>query len=375
MSKTSGKGRKSSRTRKASGKKRGPHRWKRGESGNPAAQFKPGRSGNPRGAPKSARTNLNEAFIADWLKAWSISGEEVFQKVIATYPDVFVCATGSLATQDRRAKVEQLIDNNPALAARVLAATKELVPTEVAKAPACDEQAEKRYDETNRLAAYRPYPKQVSFHTAGAVHEERLLLAGNQLGKTLAGAMEWAMHPTGRYPDWWKGRVFNAPVRMWAAGVTAESTRDNPQRMLMGIPQRKEAWGTGTIPKDALKVWSSATHAARDALDSVVVRWGGGGDVQQGESVLSFKSYEKGREKWQGETLDGVWFDEEPPLDIYCEGRTRTVARHGIVILTMTPLLGMTDLVKLFLTEADVEKMRNPETRIRKPKIGNQSLL
>ena len=48
-----------------------------------------------------------------------------------------------------------------------------------------------------------------------------------------------------------------------------------------------------------------------------------------GESVLAFKSYEKGREKWQGETLDGVWFDEEPPLDIYCEGRTRTVRAAG----------------------------------------------
>jgi phage terminase large subunit-like protein len=57
---------------------------------------------------------------------------------------------------------------------------------------------------------------------------------------------------------------------------------------------------------------------------------GGGGDVQQRESVLSFKSYEKGREKWQGETLAGVWFDEEPPLDV--------VARNGIVIITFADL-------------------------------------
>ena len=32
------------------------------------------------------------------------------------------------------------------------------------------------------------------------VHRERLFLAGNQLGKTLAGGAEWAMHLTGRYP-------------------------------------------------------------------------------------------------------------------------------------------------------------------------------
>ena len=40
---------------------------------------------------------------------------------------------------------------------------------------------------------YTPYPKQAAFHAAGAANRERLFLAGNQLGKTLAGAMELAM--------------------------------------------------------------------------------------------------------------------------------------------------------------------------------------
>jgi Terminase large subunit, T4likevirus-type, N-terminal len=135
--------------------------------------------------------------------------------------------------------------------------------------------------EYNRLAFYRPYPKQMEFHAAGAEYDERLLMAGNQLGKTLAGGMEWAMHLTGRYPDWWKGRVFPGPVRMWASGVTAESTRDNPQRILLGQPQQRERWGSGTIPRDALKD-TVPGHWGRDAVDSAVVRWGGGGDVQQG---------------------------------------------------------------------------------------------
>ena len=214
--------------------------------------------------------------------------------------------------------------------------------------------------EYNQLVSYRPYARQMEFHAYGATYDERLLMAGNQLGKTLAGGMEWAMHLTGRYPDWWKGKVFDHPVRLWAAGVTAESTRDNPQRVLIGSPQQRERWGTGTIPHDALKR-TILSPVGSDALDAVVVRWGGGGDVQQGESVLAFKSYEKGRQKWQGETLDGVWFDEEPPLDIYSEGRTRCVARSGIVIITFTPLLGMTDVVRLFLSEADLETMRRRE--------------
>jgi hypothetical protein len=45
--------------------------------------------------------------------------------------------------------------------------------------------------EYNRLESYRPYAKQAEFHAAGAEHDERLLMAGNQLGKTLAGGFEW----------------------------------------------------------------------------------------------------------------------------------------------------------------------------------------
>jgi len=53
--------------------------------------------------------------------------------------------------------------------------------------------------------------------------------------------------------------------------------------------------------------------------------------------------------RWQGETLDFVWFDEEPPLDIYMEGLTRTNATGGLTMITFTPLLGMSDVVSMFL--------------------------
>jgi microcystin-dependent protein len=43
---------------------------------------------------------------------------------------------------------------------------------------------------TNQLATYRPYPKQEAFHAAGARHRERLFMAGNQLGKTVMGAIK-----------------------------------------------------------------------------------------------------------------------------------------------------------------------------------------
>jgi phage terminase large subunit-like protein len=49
-----------------------------------------------------------------------------------------------------------------------------------------------------------------------------------------------------------------------------------------------------------------------------------------------------GREKFQGTSLDFVWFDEEPPEDIFDECCMRLIDKKGIVFATMTPLLGLT---------------------------------
>lgn len=167
-------------------------------------------------------------------------------------------------------------------------------------------------------------------------------MAGNQLGKTYCGAAETAFHLTGLYPDWWQGRRFERPVRFWAGSKTGEVTRDGVQRLLIGEPKDESRWGTGMIPADRLLDWSRRMGVA-DSLDGVTVKH------VAGVSTLGFKSYDQGRQKWQGETLDGVWFDEEPPLDIYMEGLTRTNATGGIVYLTFTPLLGMSDVVSMFL--------------------------
>ena len=198
----------------------------------------------------------------------------------------------------------------------------------------------------DRLSAYRPYARQREFHEAGAEHRERLFMAGNQLGKTLAGSFEWAMHLTGRYPDWWRGRRFDAPGRYWAAGETRISTRDTVQKLLLGDPERPQAWGMGAIPGDAILTTHRAAGAA-NAIDAVTVA-----HVAGGASTVLFKAYEQGRAKWQGDTLNGVWFDEEPPLDIYVEGLTRTNATGGIAMMTFTPLKGMSEVVRMFLESA-----------------------
>lgn len=202
-----------------------------------------------------------------------------------------------------------------------------------------------RRKQENRLTDYWPYAKQIEFHEAGLGHRERLLCAGNQLGKTYCGAAEVAMHLTGLYPDWWGGKRWDRATRWWAGSKTSEVTRDGVQRYLIGEPKDESQWGTGMIPKACLQDFGRRQGIA-DALDNVTVK-----HVSGGVSTLGFKSYDQGRQKWQGETLDGVWLDEECSMDIYLEALTRTNATNGVVMMTFTPLLGYSDVVSMFFGE------------------------
>lgn len=170
-------------------------------------------------------------------------------------------------------------------------------------------------------------------------------MAGNQLGKSYSGAAEAAIHLTGRYPDWWRGRRWERPVRAWVGSKTGEVTRDAAQRLLVGEPKDPSAWGTGLIPGACLGD-TARRRGVADALDNLLVKHASGG-----WSTLGFKSYDQGRAKWQGETLDLIWLDEEPPFDVYMEALTRTNATGGMVYLTFTPLLGMSDVVSMFVEE------------------------
>src|SRR5581483_2437028 len=83
-----------------------------------------------------------------------------------------------------------------------------------------------------RLFQFKPYRKQLDHLALGATKRERLLMAGNRLGKSETGAFEAALHLTGQYPDWWKGRRFDKPTKGWIAGVTSLDVRNVCQTKL-----------------------------------------------------------------------------------------------------------------------------------------------
>lgn len=193
------------------------------------------------------------------------------------------------------------------------------------------------------------YAKQLEFFKAGAEFRERLLLAANRTGKSQAGAFETSAHLTGLYPDWWEGRRFDRPVSAWAAGKTNETTRDIVQDILFGAIGKKGAGknftGTGAVPGDLIGE-ISWKQGVSDLADTVKVK-----HVSGGWSVLGLKSYQQGRGSFEGTAQHVIWVDEEPPMDVYGECLIRTATTDGIVMLTFTPLAGMSDVVKSFLED------------------------
>jgi phage terminase large subunit-like protein len=221
--------------------------------------------------------------------------------------------------------------------------------------------AAERARQQAHLFRYRPYAKQLRFHEVGGEHavgpdcppgcegrphRERMLMGANQSGKTWCGAAEAAFHLTGRYPEYWRGKRFARPTRGWVGCDTFPNVRDGAQRVLVGEPKLESAWGSGLIPGSTITATARARGNVPDLLDHALVR-----HVSGGVSTVAFKSYDQGRKRWQGETLDWVWFDEEPPEDIYTEGLTRTNTSSGPVWLTFTPLEGMSRVVHKFIED------------------------
>lgn len=177
---------------------------------------------------------------------------------------------------------------------------------------------------------------------------ERALFGANRGGKTFTAGMETAMHLTGIYPDWWQGIRFKKAVRWGVGSETGDLLKKGPQRMLYGP---MEAIGTGTIPKDLLVIPPKMSRGIPDGIDTLQVRHCTDGVPDGTLSAAVFMSYADGRAKWASDEWDGAWLDEEPEEDIYTEALTRTNITLGPVLLTFTPLKGVSDVVMRFINQ------------------------
>lgn len=204
----------------------------------------------------------------------------------------------------------------------------------------------------NRLGKWFPatgpfrrelYPKHLEFFAASKEHRETLFLAANRVGKTLAGAYATTLHLTGLYPDWWPGKRFDGPITAWIVNNTAVTCRDINQVELLG---QLGQMGTGMIPGDLI-LHCKSKPSVPDGVEIIYVKHRSGG-----QSTGLFKSYDQGRQKFEGTSIHVIWADEEIPEDVYGECLMRTMTTNGIIYCTYTPLLGLTPTTVAFLTHA-----------------------
>jgi phage terminase large subunit-like protein len=154
------------------------------------------------------------------------------------------------------------------------------------------------------------------------------LLGGNRSGKTILGAfiaVAWAL-----------GKEYFKDEPAW------EYVKDLP------IPEGpKNIWVVGLdfgVLRDVIwheKLRYGKNHPPFLPNDSSVIRKISDGDFQvffNNGSIITGKSADAGREKFQGASVDLVWIDEECEADVYDECYQRTVDCSGRILLTLTPL-------------------------------------
>jgi phage terminase large subunit-like protein len=191
------------------------------------------------------------------------------------------------------------------------------------------------------------YSKHVAFMNAGKDFLQRAFVAGNRTGKTFTGSYEMTCHLTGIYPHWWQGRRFEEPISAWAASVSNEATKNIIQFELLGP---STDLGSGMIPKklvDRSRIIKKS--GVSEAIETIYIP-----HVSGGFSRLDFKSYEQGRNTFQGTKKQVIWLDEEPTdRGIFTECLTRTMDKDnpGIIFCTFTPLYGLSDVVLSFLPD------------------------
>ncbi len=190
------------------------------------------------------------------------------------------------------------------------------------------ERIQKERKEKNKLNQYNTgekiHKKQLAFHQCEK--KNRWVFGGNRSGKTECGAVEVIYFARGCHPY----RKIKGATSGWVVSLSTQVQRDVAQSKILNY--LNPDW-----IEDVVMLSGRKDNIANGIIDYILVK-----NVFGSLSKIGFKSCDQGREKFQGTSLDYVWFDEEPPYDIYSECRMRVLDKDGDIFATMTPLKGMT---------------------------------
>lgn len=180
----------------------------------------------------------------------------------------------------------------------------------------------------NPLAKYNTgkivHKKQLEFHKNQK--RNRWVFGGNRSGKTECGAVETIWLARGIHPY----RENKKDVFGWVVSLSTKVQKEVAQDKILKYLDK-------SFIHEIIMNTGKKNSPEYGVIDTLVIK-----NVFGGLSRISFKSCEEGREKFQGTSLDFVWFDEEPPEDIYNECKMRILDKRGEIFGTMTPLKGQT---------------------------------
>ena len=151
------------------------------------------------------------------------------------------------------------------------------------------------------------------------------VFGGNQSGKTLNGAA-WIIH-----------RALHRKSYIICA-TWADLSVPNQQAKVYEL-----------LPKDS-RVREGLEYSEKRGFPNRLIKFHNG-------SIIKFKTYEQGRETFQGISADYIWLDEECPEDLITEIKARLVAKRGTLMRTMTAVNGITYTYDEFI----LNKFKSPE--------------
>lgn len=196
----------------------------------------------------------------------------------------------------------------------------------------------------NRLSSYNEgevkHLKQLEFHKCKK--KNRWVFGGNRSGKTECGAVEVVYMARGNHPY----RKITGATSGWVVSLSQQVQRDVAQSKILYY--LNPDWIV-----DVVMISGRKDNYTNGVIDYILIK-----NIFGTISKIGFKSCDQGREKFQGTSLDYVWFDEEPPHDIYLECRMRVLDKNGDIFATMTPLKGMTYVYdEIYLNKYDDENI------------------
>lgn len=174
-----------------------------------------------------------------------------------------------------------------------------------------------------RYNKVKVHKKQIRFHSSKK--RNRWVFGGNRTGKSECGAVEVVWMALGIHPY----RENRPNTKGWVVSLSTRVQKDVAQSKILSYLEPR-------FIKEIIMQQGSSASPENGVVDRIIVFNSFGGT-----STIAFKSCEEGRDKFQGASLDYVWFDEEPPKEIYQECVMRVLDTKGDIFGTMTPLKGL----------------------------------